>query len=294
MKIAFIGAIEFSRRTLELLIEMKQDVVGVCTLKDSNFNTDHCDLAVLCQENHIPWSYTPNINSAESIKWLADRKPDIIFCFGWSKLLGDKVLNLASLGVVGYHPAALPANRGRHPLIWALCLGLKETASTFFFMDEGADTGDILSQLKVEISDEDNATTLYEKITLHALDQIKIFVPQLESGSFPRKPQDHKQANIWRKRNKADGQIDWRMSALNIHNLVRSLAKPYPGAHFISKGKGITVWKSKVVQNYPTNIEPGKVISIINDEEPLISCGEQVIQLLETEPKHNLNIGEYL
>jgi methionyl-tRNA formyltransferase len=225
---------------------------------------------------------------------LAVRKPDVIFCFGWSKLLGNEVLNLASLGVVGYHPAALPANRGRHPLIWALCLGLKEAASTFFFMDEGADAGDILSQLKIGISDEDNATTLYEKITLCALDQIKVFIPQLKAGTFPRKPQDHKQANIWRKRNKADGQIDWRMSALNIHNLVRSLAKPYPGAHFIFKGKEITVWKSKVVQDYSVNIEPGKVIAIINDEEPLIKCGEQVIQLLETEPKANLNVGEYL
>jgi methionyl-tRNA formyltransferase len=97
MKIAFVGAIEFSRRTLELLIERRQDVVGVCTLKRSAFNTDHCDLSTLCQQNNIPWAYTPNINSAESIKWLAVRKPDIIFCFGWSKLLGDKLLNLASL-----------------------------------------------------------------------------------------------------------------------------------------------------------------------------------------------------
>jgi methionyl-tRNA formyltransferase len=100
-------------------------------------------------------------------------------------------------------------------------------------MVEGADTGDILSQLKIEISNGDNATTLYEKITLCALEQIKIFIPQLESGSFPRKPQDDKQANIWRKRNKADGQMDWRMSAQSLHNLVRALAKPYPGAHFI-------------------------------------------------------------
>ena len=79
-------------------------------------------------------------------------KPDIIFCFGWSSLIKSEVLNLTKLGVVGYHPAMLPNNRGRHPLIWAKILGLTQTGSTYFFMDEGADTGDILDQSSFEIS----------------------------------------------------------------------------------------------------------------------------------------------
>jgi methionyl-tRNA formyltransferase len=63
------------------------------------------------------------------------------FCLGWSNLLKAEILKAAPLGVIGFHPAALPANRGRHPLIWALGLGLDETATTFFFMDKGADRG---------------------------------------------------------------------------------------------------------------------------------------------------------
>ena len=110
MRIAFIGAVEFSRQTLELLIEMKQNVVGVCTLKDSLFNADHCDLSGICRSHRIPWAYTPNINSEESFSWLEDKSPDVIFCFGWSKLLGRKVLNLAPRGVIGFHPTVLPAN----------------------------------------------------------------------------------------------------------------------------------------------------------------------------------------
>jgi methionyl-tRNA formyltransferase len=85
------------------------------------------------------------------------------------------------LGVVGFHPAALPENRGRHPLIWALVLGLEETASTFFFMDEGADSGDLLSQRRISIEPADDAGSLYARITEVAMCQIREFVPLLES-----------------------------------------------------------------------------------------------------------------
>lgn len=293
MKIVFIGAVEFSRRALDQLIKMQADIVGVCTLEQSPFNADHSDLSSLCEAHGISWCYAQNINSDESLKWVADKHPDVIFCFGWSKLLREKLLNLAPLGVVGFHPTALPANRGRHPLIWALALGLEETASTFFFMDEGADRGDILSQKKIMIANEDDATTLYEKITLCALDQIKVFVPQLASGLFPKMPQDHRQANTWRKRNKADGQIDWRMSAQTIHNLVRSLTKPYAGAHFLYRGQEIKVWNAAIVLDVLKNIEPGKILDV-TAEGVVVKCGEQGIRLLRTEPLFNPDLGEYL
>ena len=79
---------------------------------------------------------------------------------------------------MGYHPASLPENRGRHPIIWALALGLKKSASTFFFMEEGADDGDILSQKEFEILYEDDAKSLYEKVTDMALNQIEDFLPK--------------------------------------------------------------------------------------------------------------------
>jgi len=293
MRIIFIGAIEFSRRALELLIEMEQDVVGVCTLQDSPFNADHCDLSEICQKHNISWTYAPNINSEETIQWLANKNPDVIFCFGWSKLLGKRILNIAPQGVIGFHPAALPANRGRHPLIWALVLGLKETASTFFFMDEGADSGDILSQRKIEVLDVDDAAMLYEKVTHCAIEQIKTFVSQLNSGSAPRIVQDPRQANSWRKRGEADGKIDWRMSANTIHNLVRGLAKPYVGAHFLYKGHEIKVWKTELMKDVPENFEPGKII-VIKDGKALVKCGEHAILLLMTEPEFKPSCEEYL
>ena len=293
MKIAFIGTVEFSRRTLQLLIEMDQDIVGVCTLKDSLFNADHCDLRQLCEKHNISWCYAPDINSEQSVRWLVDKNPDIIFCFGWSKLLGPKILNLAPRGVIGFHPTELPANRGRHPLIWSLVLGLRETAVTFFFMDESADSGDILSQQKIKILDKDDATTLYEKVTICALKQIKAFVPQLSSGSAPRIVQNNSKSNDWRKRCAADGQIDWRMSASSIRNLVRGLAKPYVGAHFIYLSQEIKVWKVQVINVVMRNIEPGKIV-FFTEGKAVVKCGEQAIKLLLTEPELDLSREKYL
>jgi methionyl-tRNA formyltransferase len=228
-----------------------------------------------------------------TIDWSGGRAPDVIFCFGWPRLLKEELLTLAPLGVVGFHPAALPANRGRHPLIWALALGLEHTASTFFFIDAGADSGDILSQRSLAIDPTEDARALYDKVCATALEQITQFVPQLAVGSFAREPQDHTQANTWRKRGMADGKIDWRMSALSVHNLVRALTKPYVGAHFVVNGKEIKVWKSMVLGDAPANVEPGKVLAI-RAGAPVIKCGQDALCLLVTEPTFNPIEGSYL
>jgi methionyl-tRNA formyltransferase len=105
-------------------------------------------------------------------------------------LIKKELLELAPMGIVGYHPAKLPENRGRHPLIWALFLGMKQSASTFFFMDEGADSGDILSQVDFEILENDDARSLYNKVIDIALLQIEDFLPKLQNKTYDRIKQD--------------------------------------------------------------------------------------------------------
>ena len=293
MKIVFIGAVTFSEKILEKLIVLKANIVGVCTLEKSPFNADHIDLTQLCIKHNIQVRYTTNINSDENISWIKTLAPDVIFCFGWSRLLKTDLLNLAPLGVLGYHPTALPANRGRHPLIWALILGLNETASTFFFMDDGADSGDIVSQYPIKISENDNAGTLYKRITEAALKQIDGFLPKLQSGDCKRIKQDHSKSNTWRKRDENDGNIDWRMSAITIHNLVRGLTKPYIGAHIKYKDEIIKVWETKVIRGGEENIEPGKVISV-DVKGVVVKAGENAIRLIKTEPVLDIRQGSYL
>ncbi|MDT0554149.1 formyltransferase family protein [Urechidicola vernalis] len=293
MRIFFIGTVEFSKRSLEKLIDINANVVGVATKTKSSFNADFADIVKVCKENDLNYKSIANINSAECINWIRSLKPDVIFCFGWSNLLKKEILNLAPLGVVGYHPTELPKNRGRHPIIWALVLGLKNTASTFFFMKEGADDGDILSQKKVSISWDDDAQKLYDKLSTVALTQIETFHEELKSKTYTRTPQDHSIANLWRKRGKNDGRIDFRMSSEAIYNLIRGLAKPYIGAHIEKEGKDIMVWKSKVGNNYNRNIEPGKVIQIV-DSHIEVKTGNASIWLINHEFSNLPKPNEYL
>lgn len=293
MRIVFIGAVKFSQSALECLIAIKADVVGICTLQSSRANADHVDLGFLGEKHQIPTHYADDINSTISLKWIEERAPDIIFCFGWSRLLRDELLRLAPLGVIGFHPSALPANRGRHPLIWPLVLGLERTASTFFFMDAGADTGDILSQRELAIDPLDDAGTLYSKVTALAISQIEEFMPTLAARTFLRIKQDEGCASTWRKRQRSDGIIDWRMSARSIHNLVRGLSRPYVGALFVHDGNEVKVWKTAVMKNVPDNIEPGKVCEL-SHAGVIVKCGEDAICLLETEPVFSTAVGAYL
>jgi len=293
MRIVFIGTVEFSLAALKKLISLHAEVVAVATKGESAFNADFVDLAPLCEQEDIPYRYVQDINASDNLDWIRSMQPDVIFCFGWSSLIKKPLLDLAQLGVVGFHPAELPQNRGRHPLIWALALGLHKTASTFFFMDEGADSGNILSQRLVSIDYLDNARTLYDKVTQTALKQIEEFLPALERGNYPNVPQDHSLANAWRKRGKSDGRIDFRMHSRTVYNLVRALTKPYIGAHIEYNGAEIMVWQAaEELINLP-NIEPGKVLDI-QDNMPLIKCAENALWLKEHEFESLPEIGQYL
>src|SRR5260370_40163428 len=112
------------------------EIVGVVTRQDSSNNADFQSLQPLARAHNLPLFCADRRDQAALAEWLGSRAPDIVFCLGWSTLLQGQVLRIPRLGAVGYHPTALPRNRVRQPLIWSLALGLKESASTFFLMDE--------------------------------------------------------------------------------------------------------------------------------------------------------------
>jgi methionyl-tRNA formyltransferase len=296
MRIIFIGTVDFSRQALSKLMDLDADIKGVVTKKASPYNADFSNITELCKNNNIPVYHTQDINHEECVRWIKDRKPDVLFCFGWSQLIKKALLSLAPLGVVGFHPALLPQNRGRHPIIWALALGLEETGSTFFFMDEGADSGDILSQKGVPIEHSDTASTLYQKITTCALKQIEEFLPALIQNDFEKIPQDHRKATYWRKRTSNDGLIDWRMPAKGIYNLVRALSTPYVGAHTRYNTGEHKIWAvSETPGHYPQNTEPGKVIEVDNAANTFtVKCGVGAIIVTEHELVALPKTGDYL
>ena len=294
MRIFFIGCVKTSEIFLKKLLQLKSNVVGVITKQASSFNADFVDLSKVCKENNIDFLYVKNINDSACEEYILEKKPDVIFCFGWSQLISERILRIPPKGVIGFHPADLPKNRGRHPIIWALALGLKETSSTFFEMNERADEGRIISKSKICINYEDDAQSLYNKILLEGCKQIENIVEQFNKDNVCYEVQKTEKGNVWRKRSKEDGKIDWRMSGYTIYNLVRALSKPYVGAHFEYNNKEYKVWKvAELCGEGYENIEYGKVIKVISDTHFIIKVADKVIEVLQCDPI-SLQEGEYL
>ncbi len=294
MRIVFIGTVKFSLRALDRLLQNGENVVGVVTKESSTFNADYANLTPLCEANEIPYHYTKNVNSEETVNAIRTWNPDIIFCLGWSELIKKELLTLPPRGVVGYHPSLLPKNRGRHPIIWALVLGLNKSGSSFFFMDEGADSGDLISQASFDITLMDTAETLYTKFTEKALQQLDEFVPKLRENTLVPQKQDHRKASYWRKRGMKDGEIDFRMSTMAIYNLVRALTKPYVGAHVMYKGEPIIVWEAEVLAFDQQHIEPGRVLEIRDHNSIVVKTYDGAICLVNHEFKDLPEINTYL
>ncbi|MEK4761871.1 formyltransferase family protein [Viridibacillus sp. FSL E2-0187] len=295
MKILYIGCVQSSENFLKALINNTSvDIVGIVTKKKSNFNADHVSLVTIAEQNNIDWlDYQDNNNL---LNWISEKKPDIIYCFGWSHLLPKEIYRVAKKGAVGYHPALLPQNRGRHPIIWALALGLNETGSTFFNLTEEADAGDILSQRVVRISDSDDAKTLYSKLLKVGEEQVVKLTEDIINNRVRSFPQDESKVNYWRKRTKEDGKIDWRMGSKTILQLIKALTKPYVGAHFTYENRDYKVWAAKEIiyeYNIYANIEPGKIVAITLNSF-IVKVADGLLEITDCELDIIPKVGEYL
>ena len=288
MRIVFIGAVEFSRATLAAVLEAGGNVVGVLTLapEAAGFHSDYADLGPLAERHNVSVFRIRDVGDRETVELIRRLKPDVIFVFGWSRLIPAEVLELPPLGCVGTHPALLPEHRGRHPIVWALAEGLEESGLTFFYLDETADSGDILWQRPFAIDPEDDAAALYAKIEALAVEAIREFLPELEAGTASRTPQDAARASYWRKRTDADRRIDWGAPTASIHNLVRALARPYVGALAELEGRPVIVWRARRPAEEPDRealeSPSGTVVARRRDAVD-VRTGDSVITLLEIE-----------
>ena len=293
MKTIFIGSINFSEQILKAFLGKDCTISCVITKKKSTFNSDFKDLSIIASKNKIPSFYSTDINSKKTISQIRLINPELIVCVGWSQILSNKILDIPKYGVIGYHPSKLPINRGRHPIIWSLVLGLSDIGSTFFMMDKLADNGEIISQKNIKILEIDNAKSLYEKLIKISKKQVADIKIQILRKKFTKIKQSRKNGNTLRKRTNADGIIDWRMDSTSIYNLIRALTSPYIGAHFIYMGKEIKVWRATKHTESNLNVEPGKVL-VSNKSLVKIKCGIGSISLIDYEPRIKVLAGDYL
>jgi len=223
---------------------------------------DFDDLANRYQIKHVK---VQNINDESNIRILQQIKPDLILVFGWSQLLKKPILDISRLGVIGTHPTELPKYRGRAPLSWSILKGLKKSALSFFFIEEGVDNGDIVAQQTFEISENDDASSLYEKMTSLGKIMSLELLHQLQTDTIKRIKQNPEQfVENWPKRTPQDGKINWNLPAKVIYDLIRATTHPYPGAFTFFKNKKIIIWKAKYCDE--NKCEPGKIMKISNNE----------------------------
>lgn len=293
MRVVLIGEVQFSYAMFREILASSLEVVGVCTRRGSARGSDKIDLGSYADAAGVAWKAVDSINDLEAMEWLKSLDPDVLLCLGWSEIIRREVLSICPGRVIGYHPTALPRHRGRHPLIWTLALGLRQTASTFFIMNEGADAGDIISQEPISVDDDDYAIDLYRKVIDVACKQMRCICDQLVSNRLVGTAQDSSQASYWRRRNDRDGVIDWRMSSSTIRNLVRALSDPYPGAMFRVQDEMFACRRARVIPWGSVDVEPGKVLAI-SETALVVKTSNGAVELSDLSGMPPVGEGDYL
>ena len=199
--------------------------------------------------------------------------PDVIFSFYYRKIIDIKILDLAPLGAFNMHGSLLPKYRGRACVNWAVLNGEKETGVTLHRMTKYADRGNIIAQEAVEIGENETSHEVFKKIIPAAGRVLSESLDDILSGNAEGTPQNESEATKFGRRRPEDGIIDWSKSAREIHNLVRAVAKPFPGAFFYHDGHKIMIWKTKIISD----------LEDVNAPAIMIKTNDGILEVVEWE-----------
>ena len=243
---------------------------------DARENRFFGSVAQLCAQRGIPVHAPEDVNHPLWIARIRELQPQFIFSFYYRHLLGEELLACARRGAFNLHGSLLPRYRGRAPANWVLVNGESETGVTLHRMVKRPDAGAIIAQQRVAIDAEDTALSLHGKLREAAGELLGRLLPAMLEGDFVEREQDESQASYFGRRTPADGLLDWRRPAGELHNLVRAVTQPYPGAFAPVGERKLIVWQSKVV---PGN--QGRPAGAVLSVEPLrIACGEDSLEVV--------------
>jgi methionyl-tRNA formyltransferase len=210
---------------------------------------------------------------------LSEMRPDFLFSFYYRRMLSPALLQQARRAALNMHGSLLPKYRGRAPINWAILHGERETGATLHHMVARADAGDIVDQLAVPILQDDDAFTVTRKVTLAAEIVLDRSLPGLINGRAPRLPQRLEEGRYYGRRTPEDGRIDWSRPAIEIHNLIRAVAPPFPGAFAEVNGKRWWFHKTRVARR--PALAPGMPRLFGEDGRCFIACADgSILELL--------------
>ncbi|MCU0898407.1 MAG: formyltransferase [Burkholderiales bacterium] len=232
-------------RCLAVLLAHRIEIPLVVTHEDNpGENVWFESVASLARLHGIETAAPADPNDPAFVARLAALRPDFLFSFYYRQMLSPAVLATAARGAFNMHGSLLPKYRGRVPVNWAIVRGERETGATLHEMVEKPDAGRIVDQQAVPILPNDTAHDVFAKVTVAAELTLDRSVPRLVDGTATLLSQDLSRGSYFGGRKPADGRIDWHGDAWSVHNLVRAVAPPYPGAFAFVDGAELRVLRT--------------------------------------------------
>lgn len=295
MKILFMGTPEFAKENLKALCEDgENEIVGVISQPDKPQGR-HMEL-IPTPVKAYALSQGISVYQPETLKdnailpLLRELAPELIVVVAYGKILPEYVLNFPKYGCVNMHASLLPRFRGAAPIQRAVMEGERRTGITAMYMEKGLDTGDMIMKAEIEIGEEQTAGELHDALAELGGRVLIETVQKLESGEVNAEKQDDSMSTYAHMLTKAEGEIDWSLTAREIKNRVRGL-NPWPMAFSFLDGKRIVIDRVIITEG---SGEPGEVISA--DEALVVACGEGAVRIESFKPegKKKMPVSEYL
>jgi methionyl-tRNA formyltransferase len=235
-------------RCLKTLLARGVEVALVVTHEDNpNENIWFGSVAQVCRDYDIPYITPEDPNTPEVEQQVAALNADFLFSFYYRNMLKAPLLESVKHGAFNMHGSLLPRYRGRVPVNWAIIKGETEAGATLHVMNVKPDNGPLVAQQAVPILPDDTAEEVFVKVTVAAEQCLYNALPGLLDGTAVFTPQDLSQGGYFGGRKAEDGRIDWQQSATQVHNLVRAVTHPYPGAFTDTPQGRLILWRTRVV-----------------------------------------------
>ena len=282
MKFIFFGNHIYGHHSLQALLRagLRPSLV-VTNIPHSNENIWYPSVAELAVQHGIDVERINIVSGVEAFReMILKLKPDLFIVSSFRNILDKKLLSLPKLGAINLHMSLLPKYRGPHPENWAIINNEKTVGFTVHYIDEGIDTGDIIVQSEIAILPEDDILTLTFKLAEKAPELLVKVLKDFEMFKLQCKPQNESMKSFFPPRKQEDGLIDWKKKSIEIYNLVRALARPYPGAFTFIKGKKVTILRTKQIISDKEEFDCGKIVGV-SGEGITVGTGDGKILIRE-------------
>ena len=285
MRVVFMGTPDFAVQSLNALVDAGHEVTAVITQPDRPKGRGNKmafpEVKTRALELGLPVHQPDSVKDGAFLELLKSYDPEAIVVVAFGRILPQAVLDLPPYGCVNVHGSLLPEYRGAAPIQRAVLDGRKETGVTTMRMDIGMDTGDMLMQVTLPITDEDTTGTMFDKLAELGGKVLIDTLAGLENGTVVPVKQDDSKATHAARILKEDEVIRWEDSAEKIFCQIRGLS-PAPGAYTWWNGERLKLWKARI-SDRETGKAPGTVVAI-SKNALTVQTGKGCLEVLELQP----------